>query len=273
MGELIHKGRYHPGEHRPIVAEELFEAVQSALTSKAGHGRVSLIQTSCLSGLLVDDRGHPMLATAAKKNGARYRYYVSAPLTRRRKENAGTVARVPAPEIEAAVLNALGIDPGEIAPATDGNNPMLSGALGSRVDRIVVKPGAIEIWPKELNSFPVLLPWSVPPVRRRREVLCGDDHGCAQPIRAETRARLVEGIAKARAWMDELVSGRIKDTSAVASRERISERSVRMTLNLAFLSPALVKAAVDGTLPDGLGTTALAEAPMSWSEQEPLRLS
>ncbi len=48
-----------------------------------------------------------------------------------------------------------------------------------------------------------------------------------------------------RRWLDELVSGAVKDTAAIAEREGCSERSVRMTLSLAFLSPKVVRAIVD----------------------------
>jgi hypothetical protein len=57
---------------------------------------------------------------------------------------------------------------------------------------------------------------------------------------------LVEGIAKARLWLEDLVSGRVASTAEITGRERCSERSVRMTLALAFLSPSNTKAAVDG---------------------------
>ncbi len=40
-----------------------------------------------------------------------------------------------------------------------------------------------------------------------------------------------------------------------------------MTLSLAFLSPALVKAAIDGRLPRGFGVKRLTDLPMGWSDQ------
>jgi site-specific DNA recombinase len=84
--------------------------------------------------------------------------------------------------------------------------------------------------------------------------------------RAPTRARLVEGIAKARHWLDELVSGKVKSTSEIAKREACSERSIRMTMGLAFLSPTIVKAAIDGSLPHGIGIMQLNNAPINWRE-------
>ena len=56
-------------------------------------------------------------------------------------------------------------------------------------------------------------------------------------------------------------------TGTIAEREGSSERFVRQTLNLAFLSPDLVRAAVDGTLPRGCGVSKLADSPLDWQEQ------
>lgn len=55
------------------------------------------------------------------------------------------------------------------------------------------------------------------------------------------------------------------DLRAVADREGCSERHVRMVLNLAFLAPAVVKAAVGGTLPGGWGVVRRSEAPLLWA--------
>ena len=87
------------------------------------------------------------------------------------------------------------------------------------------------------------------------------------PIRAETRARLIEGIAKGRLWLSELVSKTSASTQKIATRERCSERSVRMTLSLAFLNPALVKSAIEGTLPYGVGITQFIDPPLDWDDQ------
>jgi site-specific DNA recombinase len=63
------------------------------------------------------------------------------------------------------------------------------------------------------------------------------------------------------------MSGQVTSTHAIAAREGLSERSVRMTLSLAFLAPDLVKAAVDGRLMRGTGVTSFAELPSDWAEQ------
>ena len=40
-----------------------------------------------------------------------------------------------------------------------------------------------------------------------------------------------------------------------------------MTISLAFLAPSLVKAAIEGRLPFGMGVTRLCELPAEWSRQ------
>jgi len=40
-----------------------------------------------------------------------------------------------------------------------------------------------------------------------------------------------------------------------------------MTISLAFLAPDLVKAAIDGRLPHGMGVARLSELPAEWSKQ------
>src|SRR3954463_7648541 len=104
--------------------------------------------------------------------------------------------------------------------------------------------------------------------RRRREVIAVGSSGEAVAVmRSETRARLVEGSAKARLWLGDLLSGRGQETAEIARQEGCSERSVRMTLNPAFLAPNLAPAAVAGTLPEGQGISALTSAPLSWKAQ------
>ena len=86
-------------------------------------------------------------------------------------------------------------------------------------------------------------------------------------MRAEARARLLAAIAKARRWLDGLIAGTFASTGEIALHERCSERAVRITLSLAFLAPAIVRAAVEGRLPYGLNTLSFSELPILWEEQ------
>jgi site-specific DNA recombinase len=53
----------------------------------------------------------------------------------------------------------------------------------------------------------------------------------------------------------------------IAAREKCSVRQVNMTISLAFLSPKLVQATVEGRLPRSIGVTRLRDAPAEWSRQ------
>ena len=67
--------------------------------------------------------------------------------------------------------------------------------------------------------------------------------------------------------MDELIAGTMPDTRAIAAREGCSERAARMILMLAFLSPKIVQAAIDGTLPRGVGVSRLTDLSPDWDVQ------
>ena len=56
-----------------------------------------------LTGLIFDGVGNRMSPVHTLKKGVRYRYYVSQAVAQCRKEEAGAIARVPAPDVEAMV--------------------------------------------------------------------------------------------------------------------------------------------------------------------------
>ena len=68
-------------------------------------------------------------------------------------------------------------------------------------------------------------------------------------MRANARAILVDALGDAHRWLDELLSEPLQTLESLALRECKTERSIRMTLSLAFLAPDIVKAAVEGRLP------------------------
>ena len=55
--------------------------------------------------------------------------------------------------------------------------------------------------------------------------------------------------------------------AAQALGEKCSVRQVNMTISLAFLAPNLVKAAIEGRLPRGIGIERLRDLPNEWSRQ------
>jgi len=142
--------------------------------------------------------------------------------------------------------------------------------MAAHLARVTVRKGHLELQLRADDGAVerrLTVPWSFTPSARKRESLMPHSASTARPIRAESRARLIEGIAKARLWLDQLLSGEIEGTRQIVLRERCTERSVRVRLGLAFLSPAIVQAAVDGTLPRGCGVAQCLDLPNGWSEQ------
>jgi site-specific DNA recombinase len=118
-------------------------------------------------------------------------------------------------------------------------------------------------------SDEISIPWEKPPSRKSREILLPHNasRGDVRPEKFEHRARLVSAIARGRRWLDDVVSGRITTVAQLCTREKCSVRQVNMIISLAFLAPNLVKAAVEGRLPRGIGIERLRDQPTEWSRQ------
>ena len=71
------------------------------------HALTRAKSESPLIGRIYDDRGNRMSPSHARKQGVRYRYYVSSPLLQGQAGHAGSVRRVPAAEVEALVGQAV----------------------------------------------------------------------------------------------------------------------------------------------------------------------
>src|SRR5467141_3133919 len=86
---------------------------------------------------------------------------------------------------------------------------------------------------------------------------------------------LIKAIARGRAWFEELATGRARSLQELAKRDGISRRYIRRLISLAFLSPQLVEAILQGRQPVELTTTRLTEfdLPLDWTEQHKLLAS
>jgi DNA invertase Pin-like site-specific DNA recombinase len=116
----------------------------------------------------------------------------------------------------------------------------------------------------------VRIPWTKPPTKVAREIIAPaklHQYRDARPIRAETRAKLVTAVAQGRRWLDELISGTVTSAQEIADRQRCSVRQVNRAITLAFLSPRIVEAAIEGRLPRGIGVASIRHLPTEWSKQ------
>ena len=110
LGKITHENESYEGLHDSIVPQALWRKANERLAEnrRAKQDLNRNITSSLLQGYLFDDEGHPMVPHyAAKPNGKRYRYYVSAAKLRIRKGKTGSVYRVPAECIERLVADYL----------------------------------------------------------------------------------------------------------------------------------------------------------------------
>jgi DNA invertase Pin-like site-specific DNA recombinase len=113
LGEVVHRGANHDGEHEAIVSRELFKSVEEALASNRRARRSEPTrEAQCpLAGRVVDADGVPMRTSFSYgRGGKRYRYYVSPDVLPATKapRRADVVSRVPAAALERLVLEAVG---------------------------------------------------------------------------------------------------------------------------------------------------------------------
>jgi hypothetical protein len=269
---------------QPLVARQLFEAVQQKLTDQWSHRNHAKSKSDhLLTGLLYDDAGHRMIPTHATKAGIRYRYYASLPHLKGESKtvSVGSVSRIPATDIEDIIVKSVNEhlvaqhdQPSSGSAPADDRGVMIAEQvvrIDVHKDRLMVrfKSAGTEEESHSTDGQLLSIPWQKPPSRKSRQILIplGVPRNEVRPTRIERRARLVNAISRGRRWLDEIVSGSVPNIEQIATRQKCSVRQVNMTISLAFLAPDLVKAAVEGRLPRGIGVERLRDASAEWSRQ------
>jgi site-specific DNA recombinase len=283
IGEVKYKNEILPGEQPPIMDRALFDAVRQKALAQWSHRTIVRNKSDhLLTGLLFDDAGYRMVPTHATKAGVSYRYYVSTPFLHgeAKTASAGSVSRVPAADVEETIVKSLkehlAPDPSKstTGPAHLGDQVTLSQLIAGIVvhkDRLIVrfKSDHADEASHPPDERSLTIPWQKPPSKRSRQILL--PHNASRsglhPQQFERRARLVSAIARGRRWLDDVVSGKVTTVAELCAREKCSVRQVNMTISLAFLAPNLVKAAVEGRLPRGIGIERLRDPPPEWSRQ------
>src|SRR5205807_9468580 len=270
IGEVVYRGEAHRGEHAPILDRDLFEAVQAKLTANTVARQVRLKGSpAILTGRIFDDRGNRMSPSHSNKLGVRYRYYVSHAILQQRKDEAGSVARVPAPEIENLVLNGVRThlaSIGEVDQIAIADRDLIE----RYVDSVIVKPQALDVRlvlrseapaqtaepsineseARQIATTTITLAWTAPNFAAVKGIVHAPS---AKPaMKPESRNALLTAISKARRWIDDIRLGRTASFAEIAEREAQGERHIRLLAPLAFVSPRIIAALVDGTAPADL---------------------
>lgn len=107
LGEAVHKGTAYPGEHDAIVEQAQWDAVHAVLqvSPRVRVNRTRNTTAPLLRGLIFDSDGRAMSPSHSRgRGGQMYRYYVSQAVLKGGATERPAIARLPAGEIEAAVI-------------------------------------------------------------------------------------------------------------------------------------------------------------------------
>lgn len=313
VGEIHHRGQIHAGKHQAIIDRATWDGVQQLLADNLqGERTGARVQSpSLLAGRIVDPDGEPLVAVHASKHGAgtsegekvRYRYYVSRALHHEPDAAPSGGMRIPALELEAAVIQAVAEaldDP--LTLLTRAGLPLQSERLrqmlknaealacafrarqrepiSSIIAKVIVEPQtvSIELSPGALcdalgigtaaaSLEPVHLTVPVRLTRSGRAVRLIQRDGRAVTAGSPDPG-LVELLRKGRAWWVQLQTGTI-DIATIAREEQVNDSWISRLVRLNFLAPALIEAILAGTQPATLTASSLrtADLPIAWNEQ------
>jgi DNA invertase Pin-like site-specific DNA recombinase len=263
VGQVAHKGQIYEGRQRAIVDRALWDKAQEILAAKraARERRPITPGGRPLAGRLFDDRGNAMSPTySVGKQGRRYSYYVSQALLQNEKERAGSVARVPAEEIERLVGKALGASKGEASIAE---------AFQKRLERVTVWNDRVEVIAigsagangDEAPEREAIVVQAKLAHRNRARVL---DDGSAGP-----NPILMRALRRAHEWRGWMERGDAISYRAIAKKAGVDPSYVQTILPLAFLAPALTRELLDGRrqLNGPLMARMREGIPAAWSQQ------
>jgi Recombinase len=202
IGQIAHKGVVHEGQHPAIIDRELWDRVQQSLQdnlSAKSQRRDRQSTNALLTGKLFDDRGNLMTPSWSKRGSKRWSYYVSQAILRGDKANAGSVARISAPEIERRVIEAIAaVEQGQNQQAIHrGRHPCRDDVrptenadtlpdhherIRSRIEHVTLGGATIRIAlarndNEEQDSDVLTIAWTAPSPYRRREIIQGTSAG------------------------------------------------------------------------------------------------
>jgi DNA invertase Pin-like site-specific DNA recombinase len=296
LGMVVHKGTSYQGLHRPIIERGAWDRVQAQLAkNRVDHCRQTRARVpSLLTGLLFDSGGERLTPSHSNRDGLRYRYYISKSLARGRprEDEQGKRWRIPATEIESAVLAAVSsylndhsalssiLSLRRLPPAQAGGVLKVATALSRSLSqehtgqlRSKLQSLLSRI---EIGDTTLTLTVALGRLREalKRPALALDEpetHAIVVPVRITKRGieqklmigggvmapvprdeTLVKAVARAYSWFEDIRMRRVNDLSELAVREQLPRSYVQAHLPLAFLAPSIVGAILKGRQPADL---------------------
>ena len=298
IGKIRHKTEVYEGLHAAIIEQEQFDRVQVQLQAKSVIKRgkhPSRGPSAYLVGKVFDETGDRLTPSKSKKSSGRViRYYYSnrlisggadptgwrlradmlegllSDIVRTRLTEALTQFRL-APQMKPHALN----NAKEHLEQLDTKSTL---DLITRVDlsetsvNVLLEEGKVATLTKtEANKFDLEYLRIEEPVTLRKRT-----NGTKLTwvgYKGEPNHALIRAIVTAQAWVEEIKAGR--SVSDILHAQNIPEGRIWKRIRLAFLSPKILRAIVEGTTNRDLTIKMLTrhDLPLNWSEQEALFLS
>ncbi|MBS0125068.1 recombinase family protein [Aestuariicoccus sp. KMU-90] len=303
IGKIRHKSRVWDGQHAPIIDEGLWGSVQTKLQAASARPRRRVAAVgqqnrnglTPLAGKLRDETGDRLTPTHTNRHGRQVRYYVSNRLISGGTDPQGW--RLPAAGLENACADVVARHLAELADmhrlcvtpdllrgdairnkVQELSTQLSAGApdlLGQLVLEGQVQKACIEltlnatalaetlgIRPEEIDPSALSIEASFAMRRRGVEgkIVVGDRE--PQPDRT-----LIRGLSRAHSWVADLRNGKL--LSEIAATTGHSESYIRTRAQLAFLSPAIQGAILDGRQPPDLTLERIIRKPipLDWHAQ------
>ncbi len=303
IGKIRHRAQIWDGQHEPIVCEAVWKRVQEKLqvASARPRGRKTAARQlgarpiAPLTGKLRDETGDRLTPTHTRRHGRQIRYYVSNRLISGGTDLRGW--RLPATALERAVANAIAEHIGEVARrhqicatpdlqrdgAIQAKARRLTNRLSERAPEHLQKildygqieqhsivlrlntDGVAEILDMHADEIdPSMLTIEAPFELRRRgvegKVVIGDREPQPDPT-------LLRALSRAHDWAADLRNGRPLGEIAAAAGH--AESYIRTRSQLAFLSPEIQGAILEGRQPTDLTLERIIRkpVPLGWDAQ------
>lgn len=261
-GEITHKSEVYPGLHKAIVPARLFDRIQVQLDDNRVERTRTAARTSPLAGKIFLAGGERMTPTHTRgASGRAYRYYVPSNQQRGQSCTAPAV-RLPAERFERLLHSILQ------RVAADGYPFAMLKRVEVHRDRLCLQlPAALTTAVRrQLQSDESLnliddqfIEWSIPWLLSDRSIRV---LGAKPPIRRDPI--LISALRTAHAMLQHDAAGRPLLQTVPGPRYE------RRLARLAFLSPSLQAAIIEGTQPANLTLAKIVRGklPACWNEQE-----
>lgn len=310
IGMVKHKDTYYNGEHEGIIDGWTFNKVQEVLEKNRNNNKCKITakSPSLLAGKLFDDNNNRMTLSHSNKKGKRYRYYLSQAIIQGNINQAGTITKIPAGEIETFVqkeikdfladkdrlqefISGLDIHKQKLilskASELELETTFIRGVLAKvvlyndRVEIILCRASLIKALESLLSEGLILQepkknPEETIEIVREIRISTTSRKGSVLVVnnvekkKVDVNPFLVNIISKGHYWNKQIREGQFETAKEIAeSEEEHNVDYVKKAIRLNILSPRIVESILSGSQPADLTVEKLCSIKtLDWAEQE-----